>query len=100
MRDRGIVMLCTSLTQTLTMDDENAVVATGKRNKMAHFRVHKVAEGNVRMFESVVYPGNFLRMQEGSCDVNVRNLSFVLSSSNCFNGPAPQISDGRGIRML
>ena len=66
-------MLSTSLTQTLNIDHDNTLYGTGKRNRLAHFRVHKPSPG-VRMFESIVFAGQFIRMKEGQCDVNVSAL--------------------------
>ena len=49
----------------------------GKRNKLAHFKVHKLAdEPQVRLFESVTFPDQFLRLQGSRCDVTVR-ISFL-----------------------
>ncbi|CAH1776005.1 unnamed protein product [Owenia fusiformis] len=67
-RAEGILMFCTSLYQTLVVDHEDNLYATGKRNRTAHFKVHKVSEGNIRMFESLVSPNKFLRMKDGQCD--------------------------------
>ncbi|XP_074641254.1 lipoxygenase homology domain-containing protein 1-like [Tubulanus polymorphus] len=68
LRDQGTIMLCTSLTQTIAIDHDNTLYGTGKRNRMAHFKVHKVSEDNVRMFESAVFPGQFIRLKDGNCD--------------------------------
>ena len=63
-------MFCTSMTQTLNIDHDNTLYGTGKRNRLAHFRVHKVGPG-VRMFESIVFPKQYIRMKEGQVDINV-----------------------------
>ena len=70
-RDQGIIMLCTSWIQTVNIDHDNMLYATGQRNRLAQFRVHKVAEGNIRMFESVVFPKQYIRFKEGRCDCQV-----------------------------
>ncbi|XP_012939779.1 lipoxygenase homology domain-containing protein 1 isoform X2 [Aplysia californica] len=70
MRHRGIIMLKTSNTQAVSVDHDKNVYATGRCNKAAHFRVHKVADGGIRMFESMIYPGFYLRMKEGKLDCN------------------------------
>ena len=67
-RDHGTVMICTSLIQTLVVGQESVLFGTGKREREAHYRVHKVKEGGIRMFESVTHPNQYLRMQEGRCD--------------------------------
>ena len=77
-RASGIVMFCTSATQTLNISHDNTIYGTGKRNRIAHFRVHKVAEGNIRMFESIVFPRQYLRMKDGLCDCLVRK-NYIIS---------------------
>ncbi|XP_048249875.1 lipoxygenase homology domain-containing protein 1-like isoform X2 [Haliotis rufescens] len=67
-RDRGIVLFRTSPTQAVNVDQDKSVFGTGKCNRAAHFRVHKVSEDGVRMFESMIYPGNFLRFKDGKID--------------------------------
>ena len=47
----------------------------GKRNRLAHFRVHKVGEGGLRMFESVIYPKKYIQLKDSKFDVLV-SLSF------------------------
>ena len=78
LRDRGTIMLCTSMNQALSLDDADQLIATGKRGPISHFKVHKVDEGNIRMFESLHYPGQFICMREGACSVQVRNPSQLL----------------------
>jgi len=70
MRDKGIILLFTSPTQLLTSERQSLLSATGKRNQLAQFRVHKIASG-VRMFESVLFPKQFIRVDEGACDIMV-----------------------------
>ncbi|XP_055956181.1 lipoxygenase homology domain-containing protein 1 [Patella vulgata] len=67
-RNRGVIMLRTSKTQTLAQDSEEGMYGTGKINRTAHFKVHKVAENGVRMFESLINPGRFIRMQDKRID--------------------------------
>jgi len=71
MRDQGVILLFTSHTQTLTTEKQSSLSATGKRNRLAQFRVHKIDSG-VRMFESVLFGQQFIRVDDGSCDIMVR----------------------------
>jgi len=71
MRDKGVIMLFTSRTQTLTSERQSVLFATGKRDRLAQFRVHKIASG-VRMFETVLFPEQFIRVDDGACDIMVR----------------------------
>ena len=71
MRDQGVVILFTSRTQTLTSERQRVLSATGKRNSLAQFRVHKVASAGLRMFESVLFPHQFIRVDDRSCDIMV-----------------------------
>ena len=61
--------------QALNIDHDNKLYATGKRNKLAHFRVHKVEEGGLRMFESMVFPKQYMRIKDGQIDINVSTQS-------------------------
>ncbi|KAI8774235.1 lipoxygenasey domain-containing protein 1 [Biomphalaria glabrata] len=70
MRHKGIIMLRTSNTQAISVDHDKSVYATGRCNRAAHFRVHKVDQGGVRMFESMIYPGFYLRYKDGVFDSN------------------------------
>ncbi|XP_069127319.1 uncharacterized protein [Argopecten irradians] len=67
-RHRGVIMLCTSFTQAITINHDYSMQATGKQNKMAQFRVHKISTGGVRMFESMMSPGKFIRLKDGKID--------------------------------
>jgi hypothetical protein len=40
-------------------------------SKMAQFRVHKVTESGVRMFESISHPGKYIRLKDGKIDCQV-----------------------------
>jgi len=71
MRDKGVILLFTSHSQTLTSEKQSWLCATGKRNRLAQFRVHKIASG-IRMFESVLFPQQFIRIDDGACDIMVR----------------------------
>ncbi|KAH8862748.1 Lipoxygenase homology domain-containing protein 1 [Schistosoma japonicum] len=84
LRDHTILWLCTEIQQTLipvlihqTNEDNSEVKinsckfdlrATGERNTEAYWRVHKV-DKNVRRFESVAWPGHFLRVTSDCVDV-------------------------------
>ncbi len=70
-------MFYTSLIQVLNVDGDNGLVATGKKNRLAFFKVHKVSEGGVRMFESVVHPRHFVRLKKTHVDILVRPLNLV-----------------------
>jgi len=71
MRDKGVILLFTSYSQTLTSERQSSLSATGKHNQLAQFRVHKIAS-RVRMFESVLFPQQFIRIDDGACDILVR----------------------------
>ncbi|CAH8659916.1 unnamed protein product [Schistosoma rodhaini] len=84
LRDQTILWLCTEIQQTLIpviiheTNSNNSEVkinhckfdlrATGERTTEAYWRVHKV-DKNIRRFESVAWPGNFLRVTSDSVDV-------------------------------
>ncbi|XP_070194990.1 lipoxygenase homology domain-containing protein 1-like isoform X2 [Littorina saxatilis] len=68
LRHRGIIMLKTSNTQAISVDHDLSLFGTGKCNRAAHFRVHKVDSGNIRMFESMISPGKYLRLFDGKID--------------------------------
>ena len=71
-RDQGTIMFYTSLIQVMNVDGDNGLIATGKKNRLAFFKVHKVGEGgSVRMFESVVHPRHFIRLKETHVDILV-----------------------------
>ncbi len=66
-------MFYTSLVQVMNIDHDNGLVATGKKNRLAFFKVHKVGEsGSIRMFESVVHPRHFIRLKDTGVDILVR----------------------------
>ena len=68
-------MFYTSLIQVMNVDGDNGLIATGKKNRLAFFKVHKVGEGgSVRMFESVVHPRHFIRLKETHVDILVSML--------------------------
>lgn len=99
MRDGGIVLFNTSVMQgqTVNIDHNNTLYATGKRNKLAHFRVHKVDENGIRMFESMVYPKQFIRIKDGQVDINVSSipsLAHLLALSYSY-----QMSDNVGLHL-
>lgn len=75
-RDTGVILLGTSRMQAINIDHENNLHATGKRTRLGHFRVHKVKEGGVRMFESIIQPGQFIRLKDGKIDCNVSSDKF------------------------
>ncbi|ESO92329.1 hypothetical protein LOTGIDRAFT_121069, partial [Lottia gigantea] len=67
-RNRGVIMFRTSRTQTLAQDPEEGIYGTGKVNRTAHFKIHKISENGVRMFESVINPGRYIRVKSGTVD--------------------------------
>uniref|UniRef100_A0A1I8HJR4 PLAT domain-containing protein n=1 Tax=Macrostomum lignano TaxID=282301 RepID=A0A1I8HJR4_9PLAT len=88
LRDGGVVMLGCSATQALSLDHDNSVHGAGGRGPMAQFRVWRPTGeddpddtagdedddgsggggGSVRLFESVVFPDQFLRLKDGVID--------------------------------
>ncbi|ELT98105.1 hypothetical protein CAPTEDRAFT_225952 [Capitella teleta] len=72
LRQEGIILFHSSAAhgQVMNINEDNSLSATGRNNKLAHFRVHKVDRGGVRMFESMAYPRQFLRIKDGQVDVN------------------------------
>lgn len=64
-------MLRTSNTQAVSVDHDLNVSGRGKCGRPSHFRVHKIDQGGVRLFESMVYPEKFLRLFDGKIDCQV-----------------------------
>ena len=72
LRDQGTIMFYTSLIQVMNVDGDNGLIATGKKNRLAFFKVHKIGEdGSIRMFESIVHPRHFIRLKETHVDILV-----------------------------
>ncbi|KAH3831729.1 hypothetical protein DPMN_104999, partial [Dreissena polymorpha] len=71
-RHKGVVMLCTSLLQSINVNtNDMTLTGRGKRGgPQSQFRVHKVNTGGIRMFESVAHPGKFIRLRDGKIDCN------------------------------
>eukprot|EP00057_Strongylocentrotus_purpuratus_P029281 XP_011683755.1 PREDICTED: uncharacterized protein LOC105447430 [Strongylocentrotus purpuratus] len=67
--DNGLVVFYTSRTQTLSIDGEDAVIATGQKTESAYWRVRRVPGQKTRMFESQTKPDQYLRIQDGKCNV-------------------------------
>ncbi|XP_071837899.1 uncharacterized protein [Apostichopus japonicus] len=67
-RDEGIILLYTSRTQTLMLEDSGECLATGSRSEHAFWKVHKVKEGGIRMFENLSMPHSFLQIKNGGCN--------------------------------
>lgn len=63
-RDQGVMIIQTSPTQALFIDDESKVVGYGTRDVGSYFRVHKIQTG-VRMFQSVTKPDCFIQIKNG-----------------------------------
>ena len=58
--------------------------ATGQPSKLGQFRVHKVAPGGIRMFESMAQPGKYIRMKDGKVDCLVCSLYFFVKYFVCL----------------
>ncbi|XP_061166198.1 lipoxygenase homology domain-containing protein 1-like [Saccostrea echinata] len=68
-RHRGVVIFSTSLYQAININSDLSMTALGTpSSKMAQFRVHKVTENGVRMFESISHPGKYIRLKDGKID--------------------------------
>ncbi|XP_030838662.1 uncharacterized protein LOC105447429 isoform X2 [Strongylocentrotus purpuratus] len=67
--DNGLVVFYTSRTQTLSIDGEDAVIATGQKTESAYWRVRRVPGQKTRMFESQTKPDQYLRIKDGKCNV-------------------------------
>ena len=70
-RNGGIIMFGTSIIQAVNIDQNRSLLATGKRGRLGQFRVHKIKEGGIRMFESVLFPKQFIRLHDGKVDCMV-----------------------------
>ncbi|XP_043921829.1 oxygen-regulated protein 1 [Protopterus annectens] len=68
--DKGVILLCTSLYQALSISSSGSCCGTEEKSEEAYLRVHKVSTA-VYMFESVQYPKMFLRMEGEHCDGKV-----------------------------
>ncbi|VEL18479.1 unnamed protein product [Protopolystoma xenopodis] len=65
----------------LARQNRLVVKATGPRGPEAYWRVHKVGQ-RVRRFESLSWPGHYLRLIDHACDVMVR---FIISVSSAYS---------------
>ena len=78
-RHRGVVIFATSLYQAINLNGDLTMTALGSpSSKMAQFRVHKVAENGVRMFESISQPGKYIRLKDGKIDCQVTNQRSIV----------------------
>ncbi|XP_078677295.1 uncharacterized protein LOC144913960 isoform X2 [Branchiostoma floridae x Branchiostoma belcheri] len=68
LRDDGIIRLNSSNSQCFTIMEDGQCTGVAKRNQEANFRVIKVQDGCVRMFESLEFPNRYLRIKDGQCD--------------------------------
>ena len=83
-RHQGVIVVQTSATQTLFIDEDRKVVGYGVRDVSAYFRVHKVQKG-VRMLQSIARPDCFIQMRDGVVDGNVsRNLQGLAFQNSTF----------------
>lgn len=78
-RKGGVIMLATSNVQAININEDGTLRATGKKTKLAQFRVHKVGS-KLRMFESVANPGKYIRLKDGKIDCLV-NISYIITVS-------------------
>ncbi|KAK7503970.1 hypothetical protein BaRGS_00004702, partial [Batillaria attramentaria] len=100
LRHRGVIMLRTSNTQAVSVDHDLSVFGTGKCNRAAHFRVHKVESGGVRLFESMINPGKYLRLFDGKIDcqgTRDENSQFVVEKHKDKGYITVQSKKQRGI---
>ncbi|XP_041483693.1 uncharacterized protein LOC121430484 isoform X5 [Lytechinus variegatus] len=67
--DNGLVVFYTSRTQTLSVDGEDGLIATGQKTESAYWRVRRVPGQKTRMFESLTRPDQYLRIKDGKCNV-------------------------------
>jgi len=71
-RHDGTVMFYTSATQVLITDLNGGLCATGYPGSLAKFRVHKVSNSGVRMFENVARPNRYICFKDTTFDCQVR----------------------------
>uniref|UniRef100_A0A8C4RVI6 Oxygen-regulated protein 1 n=1 Tax=Erpetoichthys calabaricus TaxID=27687 RepID=A0A8C4RVI6_ERPCA len=63
----AIILLNSSVRQSLCISPDGQCVGTGKQAEESYLRVHKVS-GGIYMLESVRTPKMFIRMKDGQCD--------------------------------
>ncbi|MGH0147358.1 UNVERIFIED_CONTAM: hypothetical protein FKN15_010686 [Acipenser sinensis] len=67
LRNGAVVLLNSSLSQSLCITRDGQCVGTGKQAEESYLRVHKISS-RVYMFESVQTPKMYLRIKDGRCD--------------------------------
>nr|XP_054772356.1 uncharacterized protein LOC129280349 [Lytechinus pictus] len=67
--DNGLLVFYTSRTQTLSVDGEDGLIATGQKTESAYWRIRRVPGQKTRMFESLTKPDQYLRIKDGKCNV-------------------------------
>ncbi|XP_058879383.1 lipoxygenase homology domain-containing protein 1-like [Acipenser ruthenus] len=67
LRNGAVVLLNSSLSQSLCITRDGQCVGTGKQAEESYLRVHKISSG-VYMFESVQTPKMYLKIKDGRCD--------------------------------
>ena len=67
-------MFFTSATQVLIITLDGSLHATGHPGSLAKFRVYKVCNGGVRMFENIARPDKYLCLKDGSFNCRVSTL--------------------------
>ena len=99
-RDGNIISLVAANNLSLALDkDGKKAVAASAKNRLGQFRIVKVAEGGLRMFESAVFQNQFLQMKNGNCNCQgigdkfsqfkvhrVREKAYVLIQSVAYLG--------------
>ena len=55
----------------------------------SYFRIRKVGEGGVRMFQSVTRPNCYIQIKDGKCNGMVRAHEFNFDNHNCFQAKIP-----------
>ena len=69
----------------MNVDGDSGLIATGKKNRLAFFKVHKIGEdGSIRMLESVVHPRHFIRLKETHVDILV-SVSLINNQNSKHN---------------
>ncbi|XP_038664393.1 uncharacterized protein LOC119972132 [Scyliorhinus canicula] len=63
----AVVLLNTSLYQSLCITSDGTCLGTGKQSQMSYLRVHEVSP-KIYMFESVQNPQMFIQIKDGKCD--------------------------------
>ncbi|KAK2179893.1 hypothetical protein NP493_465g00008 [Ridgeia piscesae] len=85
-RHDGTVMFYTSATQVLITDLNGGLCATGYPGSLAKFRVHKVSNSGVRMFENVARPNKYICFKDTTFDCQGDGNKFCQFQVKKFKG--------------